>query len=55
MTEKSLETWLCREVKRRGGQCLKMGGVNGIPDRLILLPASRVGFVELKTKTAGLD
>jgi len=48
--EVSLEKWLIKEVKRRGGYCFKLGFIKGIPDRLIVLPGARVGFVELKTK-----
>lgn len=50
MTEKELEQKLVREVKRRGGRAYKFTspGLNGVPDRLVLLPGGRVGFVEVK-------
>lgn len=35
-------------VKARGGIALKLGGLVGIPDRLILLPKGRALFVEFK-------
>jgi len=50
MTEKELELMLVREVKRRGGRAFKFisPGINGVPDRLVLLPGGRAGFVEVK-------
>ncbi|RMD03220.1 VRR-NUC domain-containing protein [Clostridium autoethanogenum] len=50
MTEKEIEKMLVREVKRRGGLALKFisPGVNGVPDRLVLMPCGRMAFVELK-------
>lgn len=50
MTEKELEQMLVREVKRRGGRAYKFisPGYNGVPDRLVLLPGSKIGFVEVK-------
>ncbi|WP_270474403.1 VRR-NUC domain-containing protein [Clostridium cochlearium] len=50
MTEKEIEQMLVKEVKRRGGWALKFisPGVNGVPDRLVLMPSGRVAFVELK-------
>ncbi len=51
MTEKELEQKLVREVKRRGGRAFKFisPGLNGVPDRLVLLPGSKIGFVEVKS------
>ena len=37
MREKEIESRLVREVKRRG-----------VPDRIVMLPGGRIGFVELK-------
>lgn len=50
MTEKELELMLVKEVKRRGGRAFKFisPGINGVPDRLVLMPGGRVGFVEVK-------
>lgn len=48
-SESSLEKWLRKEVKRRGGRCIKLTFLDGIPDRLILMPRGRCAFVELKT------
>ncbi|MDF2672437.1 MAG: hypothetical protein K0R09_702 [Clostridiales bacterium] len=50
MTEKEIEQMLVRDVKRRGGLALKFisPGVNGVPDRLVLMPYGRMVFVELK-------
>lgn len=50
MTEKEIEQNLVREVKKRGGRALKFisPGMNGMPDRLVLLPNGYIGFVEVK-------
>jgi len=50
MTEKELEMRLVKEVRRRGGRAFKFisPGINGVPDRLVLLPVGRAGFVEVK-------
>ena len=50
MTEKELELMLVKEVKRRGGRAYKFisPGINGMPDRLVLLPKGYIGFVEVK-------
>lgn len=50
MREKSIEQKLVCAVKRRGGICPKLvcPGFDGMPDRLILLPGGRMGFVEVK-------
>lgn len=50
--EKAIEQELVKHVKARGGLCLKMNSLNmsGIPDRLVLLPNGKMGFVELKQK-----
>ena len=49
--EKALERKLVKEAKDRGGWCLKLLSqfVNGLPDRLLLLPGGQILFVELKT------
>ena len=48
--EKSIEQKLVRAVKGRGGICPKLvsPGFDGMPDRLVLLPRGRMGFVEVK-------
>ena len=50
MREKYIEQKLVSEVKKRGGICLKLAstGLDGIPDRLVLMAKGRVAFVELK-------
>lgn len=50
MREKYIEQKLVSEVKKRGGICLKLAstGLDGIPDRLVLMSKGRVAFVELK-------
>jgi hypothetical protein len=35
-------------VENNGGLCLKLGGVIGIPDRIVLWPGGRVEFAEIK-------
>ena len=50
LREKTIEAALVKEVKRRGGICPKFTspGSNGVPDRMVLLPGGRIGFVEVK-------
>ena len=50
MTEKDLELMLVNEVKRRGGRAFKFisPGLNGVPDRLVLMLGGKLGFVEVK-------
>ena len=50
MTEKELELMLVKEVRRRGGRAFKFisPGINGVPDRLVLLLGGKAGFVEVK-------
>lgn len=49
MREKYIEQKLVREVKKRGGLCEKWNsGSSGWPDRIVLLPDGKIGFVEVK-------
>lgn len=50
MREKAIEQKLARAVRSCDGLCPKFvsPGTDGMPDRLILLPAGRIGFVEVK-------
>ena len=50
MREKSIESKLTAEVRRLGGLAPKFvsPGLDGVPDRLILLPSGKVAFAELK-------
>ena len=50
MRERDVEEILVRAVKDHGGLCLKWvsPGFDGVPDRIVLLPGGRVGFVEVK-------
>lgn len=52
MREKQIEQKLVKEIKKFNGLCLKLTcpGFAGMPDRLILLPTGRIGFVEVKRK-----
>lgn len=54
--EKEVEAALVRQVKRRGGLCLKWvcPGWAGVPDRIVLLPGGRIVFVELKRPKGGV-
>ena len=47
--ERDVEQSLVREVKRLGGQAIKVG-YDGLPDRLILLPGGHAFFAELKRR-----
>ena len=50
MLERFIEQKLRRAVVAAGGLCPKFvsPGMDGMPDRLLLLPGGRVAFVELK-------
>ena len=49
MRESYIERKLVTETKKRGGLCVKWNsGTAGWPDRIILMPDGKVGFVEVK-------
>jgi len=50
MIEKYIEKKLVAAVKKMGGIAPKFvsPGLNGMPDRIVLLPMGRITFVELK-------
>ena len=50
MRESTIEKKLVTEAKARGGMAANFvsPGMNGMPDRLVLMPKGRMGFVELK-------
>lgn len=50
MREKEIERQVVREAKKRGGIALKFisPDYDGMPDRLVLLPDGKCGFVEVK-------
>lgn len=50
MLEKTIENKLKSAVKNMGGIAFKFTapGINGVPDRLVLLPYGKLAFIELK-------
>ena len=50
MRESEIERQLAVSVKRLGGMAVKFvsPGLDGVPDRIILLPGRKIAFVELK-------
>jgi hypothetical protein len=50
MREKNVEANLVKAVKNMGGLAPKFisPGLDGVPDRLVLLPGGRLAFIELK-------
>ena len=50
MLEKYIEKKLIAAVKRIDGIAFKFTapGINGVPDRLVLLPNGKIAFVEIK-------
>ena len=50
MREKIIEHHLVKAVKSSGGIAPKLvsPGFDGMPDRLVLLPGGKIGFVEVK-------
>ncbi len=51
MIEKNIEKKLVNEAKNEGGLAPKFvsPGWDGVPDRIVLLPYGKIGFVELKS------
>lgn len=51
MKEKQVEQKLVKAVRDAGGMCPKLvaPGMDGMPDRMVLLPGGRIGFVEVKS------
>lgn len=51
MREKEVEVALVKAAKKRNGVALKFvsPGLSGVPDRLVLLPDGKIGFIELKS------
>ena len=49
MREKTIEEKLVKKAKERGGVALKFvsPGLDGMPDRIVILPDGHVGFVEV--------
>jgi VRR-NUC domain. len=52
MKEKETELKLVKAVKHTGGMCPKFvsPGLNGMPDRIVLLSEGHMAFVEVKQK-----
>ena len=50
MKEKQIEQKLVKAVRALGGLCPKLvsPGMDGMPDRMVLLPGGRMAFAELK-------
>ncbi len=50
MREKQIERKLTKAVVKRDGLCLKLisPSLDGLPDRIVLLPSGKIGFVEVK-------
>lgn len=50
MREKEIEKYLVDTVAGMGGKALKFvsPGCTGVPDRVVILPGGKVGFLELK-------
>ena len=52
MREKTIESKLVKAVREIGGLAPKFvsPGLDGVPDRLVLLPGARIAFIELKAQ-----
>ena len=57
MLEKEIERRMVKEVKNRGGLCLKFvsPGTPGVPDRIVITPDGQTYYVELKTEVGRLS
>lgn len=53
--ENSVERYLRRSVEERGGRCVKFdpGAYRGWPDRIVILPAGTLLWVETKRPSGG--
>ena len=53
MQEKIIEKKLVQAVKTMGGLAPKFvsPGFDGMPDRIVLMPGGKIGFVEVKRKS----
>ena len=56
MKESSIEAKLVRMVRAKGGLCYKFvsPGNPGVPDHIVITPAGRTIYVELKTEVGRL-
>lgn len=54
-SEKQIEGYLVRRVKMLRGECWKLTGTIGIPDRLVMLPGGVTVFVEVKAAKGRLS
>lgn len=52
MREKETEAKLVKAVRKLGGLAPKFvsPGLDGVPDRLVLLPGGKIAFIELKAE-----
>ena len=52
MSEKNTEQTLIKAVKAQGGIAPKFvsPGLDGVPDRIVLLPRGKIAFIELKSE-----
>ena len=50
LREREIEKILVEAVRKTGGICPKFisPGTDGMPDRIVLLPGGKIGFVEVK-------
>ena len=50
MREREVEAALVKAVRKRHGMALKFvcPGLDGVPDRIVLLPDGKIAFIELK-------
>ena len=57
MKESELESILVTEIRKSGGRTYKWvsPGNSGVPDRIVLLPAGKIIFIELKADTGKLS
>ena len=56
MKESQIESYMVRKVKEHGGLCFKFvsPGNPGVPDRIVITPAGKTIYVELKTEIGRL-
>lgn len=57
MRENEIERRLAVSVKKMGGMAVKFTspGLDGVPDRIVLLPGRKIAFVELRLRGRSPD
>lgn len=53
--ESNLELFVCAWIRAKKGWTAKMGGINGVPDRVVVMPGRPPFFIEFKSPRGRLS